>query len=76
MAYRIWIGGNRDGSIAISVASGAKTCDVSEQLYPSQMAHRVLARDGHGEVFLCTPTEAQRSGWTVLRAFPPAQGGR
>ena len=73
--YPIWISTDNHGTPKIGAhMRDAETETDAEQIYPSQMAHRVTARDDAGHVTICTPTEARQSGWIVLNTYPAAYG--
>ena len=70
MTYPIWIWTDGDGRPHIG-ANGRESSVSSEQIYSSQMRHRVTARRD-GVVCIMTPTEAAQEGWEVIHHFPAA----
>lgn len=69
MTYPVWIGITDGGRPVIGVANGVNECTIVEQVYGSQIPHRVVARDACGDWHLCTPTDAHVAGWEIVRRF-------
>lgn len=72
MTYRIWIGITDNGRPVIGAHNGANDpdiCPISEQVYGSQIPHRVVARDDNGDWHLCTPSLARVAGWEIVQRF-------
>jgi len=73
MPYPIWIGTDKNGHALIGAEQvRSKAVDV-EKIYPSQMAHRVVARL-NGAIRIMTPTQANDAGAEVVATFPRADG--
>jgi hypothetical protein len=73
--YPIWIGASPSGLALV----GAAACDdwgavVTEQIYPSQLRHRVVARNETGALEIVTPTDARARGLEITDRFPAADG--
>ena len=72
--YQIWIGASPKGTPLIGAVEGANNAEIREQIYPSQMQHRVVARNDSDEVVIVTPTEARTSNMEIIAYFPKADG--
>jgi hypothetical protein len=75
--YTITIGTNSYGTALVGRAEcRAQGAIITQQVYGSQLGHRVVARDGGGDLHICTPTHAGQKGWDVQARFPAADGSR
>ena len=74
--YKIWIGADeKDGCPPI----GARACRdynswITEQIWPSQLAHRCTGRGADGRIAIMTPTDAEAGGFEIIARFPRADG--
>jgi len=75
MTYPIWIGADIDGRALIGAQSidAADSVVATERIYPSQMAHRVVAKLD-GSIKIMTPTQARDAGAEIVATFPRADG--
>ncbi|NIO76828.1 MAG: hypothetical protein GTN69_13350 [Armatimonadetes bacterium] len=72
--YPIWISTDKAGTPMVGAHMMDDSTVSSEQIFPSQMAHRCTARTKTGRVTICTPTNAGVMGWEILAYFPRADG--
>lgn len=70
MAFPVWIGCDSEGRAYIGVASmrGHEIVD-REQIYGSQIPHRVVAMTPGAGPMIMTPTEANENEYEIIRWF-------
>ena len=64
MPYPITIGATENGQALFGKDVCRQYAVIEDQVFGSQLAHRVVVRWDNGQVWICTPTEARKSGWT------------
>lgn len=67
--YRVWVGVDRRGWFLIGATQMADAVE-KEQIYGSQIPHRITAQDASGNWHLTTPSEARRRGWRLGERGP------
>jgi len=76
MSWKMAIAATSEGMPLIGADACRRDTVARDYVYPSQFAFRVTARDGDGQVHICTRTTAALMGWEVLYAFPCSDGSR